>query len=36
MVEIATESFDEDILLYFFAGSGTTAQAVINKNAMEE
>ena len=35
MVEIATESLDEDIVLDFFAGSGTTAQAVINKNTMD-
>lgn len=35
MVEIATEPLDDDIILDFFAGSGTTAQAAINKNAID-
>ena len=32
MIEITTESQNQDIILDFFAGSGTTAQAVMELN----
>lgn len=35
IIELATNQTDEDIVLDFFAGSGTTAQALIQQNAID-